>query len=92
MFTSTFCYRGKVDLPDFSGIRVMMMPVVLGHQSSVPDSLDAYRPVLDRLFEMGGHRGEIGYLTIDEKRLRPGSTHRRKGLHVDLFARRVVRA
>ncbi len=32
---------------------------------------------------MGGHHGEIGYLTVDEREVRRGETHRRAGLHVD---------
>jgi len=82
-FTSTFCWRGNVALPTFTGIRVMMMPVICGDAASLPDSLGGYRETLKRLFEMGGHTGEIGYVTIDEKHLPAGETHRRAGLHVD---------
>lgn len=83
MFTSTFCYRGEVNLPAFSGTRVMMMPVRLGHIDSVPPDLAHYKDTIDALFRMGGHAGGIGYITIDEKTVHPGCTHRRAGLHVD---------
>ncbi|BCJ91809.1 hypothetical protein IZ6_25440 [Terrihabitans soli] len=83
MFTSTFCYRGQIDFPEFSGLRVMMMPVVLGDLGSIPDMLASYRGVLTKLFALGGHAGSVGYVTIDEKHLTPGDTTRRGGLHVD---------
>jgi hypothetical protein len=61
----------------------MMMPLVLGDMASVPDFLAHYRDVIKALFDLGGHAGKIGYLTIDEKRVEAGATHRRTGLHVD---------
>lgn len=82
-FSSRSSLSGRVELPDFSGILVMMMPVVLGDMASVPDNVAPYRDMLSDLFDIGGHHGEIGYLTIDEREVRRGETHRRAGLHVD---------
>jgi hypothetical protein len=61
----------------------MMMPVILGDMKSVPDILHHYKPALEALFDMGGHKNSVGYVTIDEKLLAPGDTTRRPGLHVD---------
>ncbi len=83
MFHSTFCYRGNIELPTFTGMRVMMMPLRLGELDTVPETLDHYRDTLAALFNMAGHRGEVGYLTIDEKHLDAGQCTRRGGVHVD---------
>jgi hypothetical protein len=89
-FKSTFHQVGELEFPDFSGTRVQMMPIILGDVWSVPETLAHYSEALKRLFALGGHTGEVGYLTIDEKVLQPGETHRRPGLHVDgIFQGRV---
>ena len=82
-FVSSCQSRGRVDLPAFSGTRIMMMPLILGDLSSVPEFLNHYKPTLQALFNLGGNKGRVGYLTIDEKIVTSGSTHRRQGLHVD---------
>lgn len=82
-FVSSFSFEGEVVFPEFSGTRVMMMPVVLGDMASVPETLSAWNDVVERLFGMQDYNGEIGYLTIDEKIVSAGRTHRRPGMHVD---------
>lgn len=84
-FLSVFEKKGLVNLPSFSGTRVMMMPLVLGALDSVPDFLGHYKNTLEQLFKMTNpkHFGEVGYLTIDEKTVGPNTTHRRAGKHVD---------
>lgn len=72
---------GQVTLPPFSGIRVMMMPIVLRDPSSVPDIVAPWRDLIRRLCEYGDPG--IGYLTIDEALVPAGRTHRRPGIHVD---------
>jgi hypothetical protein len=90
MFTSKFIRLGTVMLPEFSGLRIMMMPLVIGQKSSLPDYLDPWHSAIDHLwmwsfYQFGTDRdyGKVGYLTIDEKIVQPGQTHRRPGLHVD---------
>lgn len=84
MFESKYEERGPVDLPDFSGIRVMMMPLILGMGDSIPPMLDRWRGTLAKLFDFcPQHKGQVGYLTIDEKHVKASTTHRREGLHVD---------
>lgn len=85
-FHSKFEHKGTVRrLPRFSGTRVMMMPIILGDLDSVPPSLAHYDTTLLKLFEYMDprHYDKVGYLTIDEKLVRAGETHRRAGLHVD---------
>jgi len=74
---------GTLVLPPFAGTRIMMMPLVLGDIKSVPAWLAAWNTTLGQLFELGAHPGKIGYLTIDEKIVGAGETHRRAGAHVD---------
>lgn len=71
-----------VDFPEFSGTRIMMMPVIIGSLDGVPDN---YAGLVNELFSMSENRfhGDIGYLTIDEKELKASETLRRAGLHVD---------
>lgn len=82
MIVSTYNRLGKVDLPAFSGTRIMMMPVRLGDLGGIPTH---YQATCTRMFNLmqQRHIGQVGYLTIDERRLMPGKTLRRPGLHVD---------
>ncbi len=83
-FKSVFRKLGSVKLPNFNGDRIMMMPVLIGDKSSLPESIDRWIPTITSLFEhFPKHGGKVGYVTIDEKYIPPGSTHRRRGLHVD---------
>jgi hypothetical protein len=82
IFNSEYAERGPVRLPNFSGIRVMMMPVVIGDIGTVP--IDGYEDAVADLFGYAPeHAGKVGYVTIDEKVVEAGETHRRRGLHVD---------
>jgi hypothetical protein len=83
MFDSAFHKAGEVGLPQFSGVRVMMLPIMIGDLQSVPNDLVNWSSTLSEMFGMCKHHGEVGYLTIDEKTVAPASTHRRSGRHVD---------
>ena len=85
MFSSIFrkiWNHSAIEFPEFSGERVMMMPVKLGSMDGIPDK---YISLVGQLFLVMEHRfiGQIGYLTIDEKELLPDETLRRSVLHVD---------
>lgn len=73
-----------LQFPEFSGERIMMMPVKLGSLDGVPEN---YHSLLLELYGLVERRfiGEVGYLTIDEKEFLEEGTHRRKGWHVDGF-------
>lgn len=78
-YRKTECF---VSFPEFSGERVMMMPVRLGSLDGTPPQ---YSDVLYSLYGVmeSRFRDDIGYLTIDEQNLEAGQTLRRGGLHVD---------
>lgn len=74
--------HSPVKFPEFSGTRIMMMPVQLGSLAGIPEN---YHQLLIALYSMVESRllGEIGYLTIDEQQLQAGEYLRRPGKHVD---------
>ena len=85
MFTSAFRKVGELKLPPYSGTRVMMLPIVLGHRATLPEFVSHYSWTAQRMFDMTdpAHLGKVGYLTIDERLILAGRTHRRAGMHVD---------
>jgi hypothetical protein len=83
MFASTFKELStSVPLPSFHGLRILMMPIIFGDNSTVP--YHDVVPMLDVMSKyMEIYKGNVVYLTIDQKELKSGETHRRQGLHVD---------
>jgi len=87
MFSSIFrpvSNYQAIEFPEFSGERMMMMPVVLGSMIGVPEK---YQDLVSALYGAmeSQFRCMTGYLTIDEQELLPNETLRRGGLHVDGF-------
>lgn len=84
---SRFELRGiRAPLPRFAGTRVLLMPIIHGDRTSLPDELAAYGPLVEDFAKAApAYHGQVVYLTIDEKFVRAGQTHRRRGLHVDGF-------
>jgi hypothetical protein len=75
---------GPIELPAYTGVRVMMMPFLMEDPTgTLPESLAGYRPALERVCALASPKSGVGYLTIDEALVRAGETHRRPGLHVD---------
>lgn len=73
---------GHVDLPKFSGIRILMMPFIMDNLNTVPFS-DDWKKTIGHLIKLSPVQGGTGYITIDEMPLEKGEYHRRPGLHVD---------
>tara|TARA_R110001583_G_scaffold88876_3_gene230003 strand:- start:1498 stop:2109 length:612 start_codon:yes stop_codon:yes gene_type:complete len=64
----------QIQFPEFSGIRVLMMPFIQGDPSSVPaDIRKNYSDILSSTFLT---KGDVGFLTIDESRATKGNPHR----------------
>lgn len=61
----------------------MMMPFLLEDINSLPGGIRHYKETVEKLTELSPLRQGVAYLTIDEKLVRAGQTHRRTGLHVD---------
>lgn len=83
-FQSELKGLGTIELPVFSGTRVMMMPFKLEDVMSIPGSIAQWRSFVASITEKaGGPRIGTAYLTIDEALVGVGDTQRRPGLHVD---------
>lgn len=67
--------------PAFTGLRVMMMPVIWDDPDTIPD-LNGWHDLLATTARRLGWSG-VGYVTIDEAHVTRGEHHRRPGLHVD---------
>jgi len=63
----------KINFPEYTGTRCLMMPYIQGDSSSVPEEYQKYSNILDSLYFK---KGDIGYLTIDESAVKAGTPHR----------------
>lgn len=82
-FRSEIRCVGHVKFPEYSGLRVMMMPFRLDDLGTVPESMAQWRRPLKTLRAYSRAKDGVAYLTIDEAFVPAGETHRRPGLHVD---------
>ncbi len=80
-FDSRFVHLGTIEFPEYTGVRIMMMPFRLDDIRSVP--IDAYKSLVSTIMQAVDSRVGVAYLTIDEAEVKAGETHRRPGLHVD---------
>jgi hypothetical protein len=82
-FNSEIRELSRVAFPDFTGLRIMMMPFHLKDLTSVPyEYADYVTPLIQLRRHVEDTRG-TWYLTVDEAIVEPGKTHRRPGLHID---------
>ena len=71
-----------VNFPTSSGLKVNMMPIVMGDYTKLPKSLHGYIPLIEACsFE----KGSVVYLTVDESKVIPDTTQRRGGVHTEGF-------
>lgn len=71
-----------VPLPKFQDLRILLMPIVFGDNSTVP--YPDCNPMLEVMCKARPqHKGKVVYLTVDQKVVAANKTHRRPGLHVD---------
>jgi hypothetical protein len=92
-FDSVFkaCY--EVKLPEYTGVRIMMMPVIIGNPDSIPEFVKQYRALFEAMCgdaSASDHAGGVGYMTVDEQYVKAGKSSRRKGLHVDGAGKETV--
>jgi hypothetical protein len=72
----------RVIFPDAQDININMMPYVHGDISSLPDETKAFWDIISRC---NFPEGEVCYLTIDERLVKAGTSHRRPGLHTEAY-------
>lgn len=63
----------KINFPEFTGFRCLMMPFIQGDSDSLPEQYKGYSSIIDSTFL---NKGDIGYLTIDELPVIKGVAHR----------------
>jgi hypothetical protein len=63
---------------------INMMPFIFGDHNTLPEECKRYKPQINICIShcMSEH-GNVCYLTIDERFVKAGDSHRRGGLHVD---------
>jgi hypothetical protein len=83
----------KIPLPDFKDLRILLMPIILGDNESIPDKdLIPMMEAISKTYIAEPHKDKVVYLTIDQKIVKPKETHRRKGLHVDGYPHTITDA
>lgn len=77
---------GAIEFPRFNNIRIYMEPISLDFTAishSVNPNFGEYAPIVLNLLEKLPIKTGNAYLTIDEKLIHAGESHRRGGPHVD---------
>lgn len=72
--------RGFVQFPEFMAERVYMRE--FRKETGLPEDLIRWQGTVDAMLDGVDTDGPI-YIMIDEKVVQPGTSHRRKGLHID---------
>lgn len=73
---------GSFALPEFDGDHLYMHALDV-QDPKLPSQVGRYRPIIDQLMPILPLDKGIVYLTIDEKVIVPGTSHRRAGAHID---------
>ncbi len=73
----------QVHIPPWHGDRLYMHPIDLANPAVLPGCFHRWETLVDSMIASSPTRKGIGYLTIDEKEVVAGQTHRRGGAHTD---------
>ena len=73
----------SIKFPAYSGLQCNMMPFIMGDKNSLPEQYQHYWDLVDACNVPAVERGKVGYLTISESFVKPNSTQRRPGVHVE---------
>jgi len=82
MYQSTIDTRGNVQFPRIIGQRVYMQPFT--KKDGLPKNLGGWQRTIDQMLDGIDTDGQI-YLMIDQGWVKPGTTQRRPGPHVDMI-------
>ena len=83
MFNSQIAPIGKIALPAFIGAQVYMRKHVIGEPVQIAEA-PSFEPVVERMLgSISLPTGSEVFITVDQKELQAGTTHRRGGAHVD---------
>ena len=70
----------KISFPNFKGIMVNMMPIIVGDVKSLPEELKPYQNLINKTKL---EQGSIAYLTVRESIITDSKTQSRSGIHVE---------
>lgn len=70
----------QINFPNFQGIMVNMMPIIVGDINSLPDNLKPYQQLIN---QTNLKQGSLGHLTVRESFISDVSTQSRGGIHVE---------
>jgi hypothetical protein len=70
-----------IKFPEYTGVRTYMVTTT-GVNVVLPENLKPYEEQVQNLCDVVGHKGTI-HVTVDEKELTEGETHRKPEPHVD---------
>lgn len=72
-----------VNLPNFNGVRLYMHPIDLSKPISLPKGFENWLNTIEEMLSYSPTKNGIAYVTIDQKSINKGETHRRGGAHTD---------
>lgn len=75
--------REYVEFPKPRGLKVNMMPFVMGKKASLPEELHHYWELIEACKLPRTELGKVGYLTIHESEVAEGNSQRRSGVHIE---------
>lgn len=75
--------RVRYTFPKPSDLKVNMMPFIMGSKDSLPANVQQYWPLVEACELSEAEKLKVGYLTITESTVAPGTTQRVPGLHID---------
>ena len=81
--TAVLEHSEAIQFPPPQDICINMMPFVTNDVTSLPEEHRQYWPLIQRCLYYNRSKGDIGYLTIDERMVKKGESQRRGGLHCE---------
>lgn len=74
---------GKVNFPKPADININMMPFIIGDKNSIPQKYQQYYTLIEQCQVDPSEYGKVGYLSISESIVAPGTSQRRPGIHTE---------
>lgn len=82
MIRSQMLELGKDDLKiPFIEREIYMCPVFIKHEIYFP--IEEFIPIITKMLILAKIKEDIVYVTVDQKNIKKGNTHRRGGAHID---------
>lgn len=83
MFLSKIVLVKKIQLPKFKQTHLYMHEIDLSQKVNLPNEFKDYESIAQKMIDCSPVKEGIAWITIDNKFVSKGRTHRRGGPHVD---------